>query len=549
MTSGALFCKIVEEHLFVPAEMQPPGESPRAFFMGVCALFVRVLSFALEGIEAVPVTVEVDVSPGIPAFDIVGLPDAAVRESRERVRAAIRNGGWPFPAHRITVNLAPAYTRKGGPGFDLAIALGILAAGGQVPGPALDGVAFAGELALDGALRPVRGALAMALTARASGCRALMVPPGNAAEASLAGSSVFTARDLTTVVLHLTGQAPLEPARTSSSAVEPDRPPAPDLADVKGQLAARRALEVAAAGGHNLLMMGPPGAGKSLLARCLPGVLPPLEPDEALEVSRIHSVAGLLAGGGLLRARPFRAPHHCASRSAILGGGNPLRPGEITLAHRGVLFLDELPEFDRPVLEGLRQPLEEGRVLLSRVHANAAFPARPILVAAANPCPCGYLGDSARACICPAASVNLYRSRLSGPLVDRFDLQIFLEPVPFEHLLVSGAGGAEPSETVRRRVVAARALQRARLQGTGMTYNAEMTVPQVRRYCRLPRGGESLMRQAMERFGLSLRGHDRVLKVARTIADLAGSEGLEVPHVAEALQYRSLERTAQAVGK
>ncbi|HWI62431.1 MAG TPA: YifB family Mg chelatase-like AAA ATPase [Symbiobacteriaceae bacterium] len=505
-------------------------------------MFVRVLSFAVEGIEAVPVTVEVDVSPGIPAFDIVGLPDAAVRESRERVRAAIRNGGWNFPAQRITVNLAPAYTRKGGPGFDLATALGILAAGGHVPLPALEGVAFAGELALDGALRPVRGALAMALAARVAGCSALFVPPGSAPEAALAGGTVYGLADLHAAVSHLTGAVRVEPAVAAGDACD-THTAFQDLADVKGQLAARRALEVAAAGGHNLVMMGPPGAGKSLLARCLPSILPPLEYSEALEVSRIHSVAGLLSGGGLLRTRPFRAPHHCASRSAVLGGGHPLRPGEITLAHRGVLFLDELPEFDRPVLEGLRQPLEDGRVLLSRVHGSAAFPARPMLVAAANPCPCGYLGNLARACTCPAASVTLYRSRLSGPLLDRFDLQIYLEPVPFEHLVAAGAaGGAESSELVRQRVVAARLLQRGRLSGTGAGCNAEMTVSQVRRICRLPRGAEALMRQAMERLGLSLRAHDRVLKVARTIADLARCEEIEIPHLAEALQYRSLER-------
>ncbi|HWI62378.1 MAG TPA: YifB family Mg chelatase-like AAA ATPase [Symbiobacteriaceae bacterium] len=512
-------------------------------------MFVRVLSFALEGIEAVPVTVEVDVSPGIPAFDIVGLPDAAVRESRERIRAAIRNGGWPFPAQRITVNLAPAHQRKGGPGFDLATATGILAAGGHIPVAALEGMAFAGELALDGTLRPVRGAMAMGLAARTSGCKALFVPPGNAPEAVLAGGVAFSAPDLASVVCHFTGQSPLQPVGRGGAAKSWSAD-GPDLEDVKGQLAARRALEVAAAGGHNLVMMGPPGAGKSLLARCLPSILPPLEHEEALEVSRIHSVAGVLAGGGLLRTRPFRAPHHCASRSAILGGGSPLRPGEITLAHRGVLFLDELPEFDRQVLEGLRQPLEEGRVLLSRAQASAVFPARPMLVAAANPCPCGYLGSGTRPCTCPPAAVGHYRSRLSGPLLDRFDMQIHLEPVPFEHLTEGGAtGGAEPSAAVRGRVEAARAVQRRRLQGTGMACNAEMAVSHVRRFCRLPRAAEALMRDAMDRLGLSLRAHDRTIKVARTIADLAGSENIEAAHVAEALQYRSLERTAQLAGK
>jgi magnesium chelatase family protein len=510
--------------------------------MGVATTFVRVHSFALEGIEAVPVAVEVDVSPGIPSFEIVGLPDAAVRESRERVRAAVRNGGWGFPAQRITVNLAPAHTRKGGAGFDLAVALGVLAACGHLPPGSLQGVAVAGELALDGALRSVRGALAMALAARSGPAGALLVPAENGPEAALAGCPVYGAGCLSEAVAHLTGQVAL-PRMLPAHGGAKDEPGCPDLADVKGQLIARRALEVAAAGGHNLLMVGPPGAGKSLLARCLPSILPALAPDEALEVSRIHSVAGKLSGGRLLQMRPYRSPHHCASRSAVLGGGCPLRPGEITLAHLGVLFLDELPEFSRPVLEGLRQPLEEGRVLLSRAHGNAMFPAQPMLVAAANPCPCGYLGDPTRACTCSGTAVTLYRSRLSGPLVDRFDLQLYLAPVPYDHFAAATADGrAESSIVVRGRVEFARRRQAVRFQGTGAGGNARMTVAQTRKFCRLPAGGEVLMRQAVERLGLSLRGHDRVLKVARTIADLAGSDELELPHLAEALQYRCLDR-------
>lgn len=504
---------------------------------GARRVFVRVWSFALQGIEALPVAVEVDVSPGIPSFEIVGLPDAAVREARERVRAAIRNGGWPFPLQRITVNLAPAHTRKEGAGFDLAIALGVLAAAGAFDPAGLQEIAVAGELALDGELRPVRGALAMAL-AMAPG-RRLVLPVESAREAAacLAGGAVLAARRLGDLVLHLRGEQALaaaEPAPPAEARAEWDV----DLALVRGQLVARRALEVAAAGGHNLLMVGPPGAGKSLLARCLPTIMPPLDEAESLEVSRIYSVAGELPGSGLMRRRPFRAPHHSTSRAALLGGGQPLRPGEVTLAHRGVLFLDELPEFRRDVLEGLRQPLEEGVVRLARAHSHLTFPARPTLVAAANPCPCGHLGDPVHACTCTATAVHLYRNRLSGPLRDRFDLQVFLHPVTYSEYRAEANG--EPSAVVAARVQQARERQRRRLAAHGCSCNAEMGPALIRRFCRVPPGGEKLLREAIDRFGLSLRGHDRVLRVARTLADLDGADAILLRHLAEALQYRGV---------
>lgn len=503
---------------------------------GVVRLFVRVWSFALQGIEAVPVAVEVDVSTGLPGFDIVGLPDAAVREARERVRAAIRNGGWSFPLQRITVNLAPAHTRKEGAGFDLAIALGVLATCGAFDPAHLERMAVAGELALDGSLRPVRGGLAMALAAR--GGPALVLPPGSAREAISVSDTVFEVRHLADLVAHLRGDRPLDRPQVDGNPSGSVPSAEIDLAMVRGQAVARRALEVAAAGGHNLMMVGPPGAGKSMLARCLPGILPPLGDDEAVEVSRIYSVAGELNGGGLMRMRPFRAPHHSTSRAALLGGGSPLRPGEVTLAHRGVLFLDELPEFRRDVLEGLRQPLEDGVVRLARAHSHLTFPARPMLVAAANPCPCGYHGDQTHTCTCPPNAVQIYRSRLSGPMLDRFDLHLFLQPVTYEQY--RSTNKAECSASVRERVARARWVQVRRLAPHGVSANAEMGPGLVRRFCPMPAGAEPLMRQAIEQFGLSLRGHDRILKVARTIADLAGAEEIALPHLAEALQYRGL---------
>lgn len=491
-------------------------------------MFVRVQGFAVLGVDAVPVQVEVDVGNGLPAFEVVGLPDSCVREARERVRAAIRNAGADFPARRITVNLAPASLRKVGGGFDLSMALGILAATGQAPAAPLAGLGVAGELALDGEVRRVPGLLAIGMAAAAAGCRALLAPACGAPEGALAGLPVLPAADLAQVLAWLRGEQDLAPVAPASPAA-PAEPPA-DLAEVCGQAVARRALEVAAAGGHNLLLYGPPGVGKSLLARTLPGVLPPLTYREALEVTRIYSAAGQ-DPGGLMVQRPFRAPHHSASRSALLGGGTPPRPGELSLAHCGVLFLDELPEFGRDSLEALRQPLEEGAVRLARAAWRLTFPARCMVVAAANPCPCGYNGDGRRTCTCPPGVAERYRDRLSGPLIDRFDLQVRLgSPGPAEW----GAAPAEDSAAVARRVAAAHARQHQRQAAA----NADLRPRDLPRWVPLAPAAASLLADALQRLHLSLRGRDRVLKVARTVADLAGSAAVRAEHLAEALQYR-----------
>lgn len=516
-------------------------------------LLARVRTFALMGMECLPVTVEVDIANGLPHFDIVGLPQAAVRESRERVRAAIRNAGLEFPMRRITVNLAPADLRKDGPHFDLPIAVGVLAAQGILRRP-WDGYVFAGELALDGHVRPVAGALAMALGAGEAGCAGVVLPAANAGEARAAAAvRVVGAEGLAAVVAWLAG-GPEPVAAAPAAGREPEGPsfrhtthrggdPAPDLAVVAGQEGARRALEVAAAGGHNLLMVGPPGSGKTLLASCLPGLLPPLEDGEAVEVSRIYSVAGLLPpGAGLLRTRPFRRPHHSTSTAAILGGGPALRPGEITLAHRGILFLDEMPEFPRDVLEALRQPLEEGRVMVARARGRAVFPARCMLVAAMNPCPCGYLGDGVRTCICTPAARQRYRARVSGPLLDRIDLQVQVPRLPVKDLTRGRSVAKEASAVVRARVEAARARQRERWRSWGLATNAELGPGLARQVCRVRPEAMAFLARSCERLALTARAYDRILKIARTIADLAAAEGVESRHVAEALQYRFLDR-------
>ncbi len=505
--------------------------------MSLAVVFTR----GRQGIEAPLVTVEVHISNGLPSLSIVGLPETAVKESKDRVRGALLNCQFEFPLQRITVNMAPADIPKEGGRFDLAIALGILAASGQIRSEALREIECVGELSLGGDLRPISGVLPVAIQAKQAG-RALIAPRENAGEAALAeGAKILAARHLLEVCAHLNGQQPIpfEPSEGDIAAPED----LPDFADVHGHFQAKRALEVAAAGKHNIVMLGPPGTGKSMLAARLPSILPPLTDEEALESAAIASVSDLPFDPRRWRIPPFRAPHHTASAPALVGGGGNPKPGEISLAHNGVLFLDELPEFDRKVLEVLREPLETGCITISRAARQVDFPARFQLVAAMNPCPCGYLGDASGRCRCTAEQVQRYRSRISGPLLDRIDIHVEVPRVSREMLRLGTPGGEPTSADIRRRVLAAREISRQR---TGKP-NAFMTPQEVKRYCRLTDEGHRLLEQATEKLGLSHRAYHRILKLARTIADLAGEEDIAVQHLSEAIGFRRLDRASTTV--
>lgn len=509
-------------------------------------MYAELKSFGVKGLAGFAVSVEADVAGGLPGIAVVGLPDSSVKESADRVRAAVKNLGYNWPETRITVNLAPGDVRKTGPVYDLPVFLAVLAASGQIPVPGGEN-AFFGELALDGTLRPVTGALPMALEAAAAGVTHLYLPAENAAEAAAAAEGtalqVHPAHSAREVVLALSGAAPLPPAPARPFAPAEDGS-VPDFADVRGQFLARRAMEIAAAGGHNILLVGSPGTGKSMLAKRLPGILPPLSRAEAVEVTKIYSVAGLLpAHSGLISTRPYRSPHHSVSAAALAGGGANYKPGEVSLADRGVLFLDELPEFSREALEILRQPLEDGQVTVSRVAGSAVYPSRIVLAAAMNPCKCGYYGHPTRPCTCPPSAIERYRSRISGPLLDRIDLHVEMEPIAYEQL--SGGEPGESSAAIRARVLAARDLQQRRFAAMGIqgaACNADLSSRDLRRVCKLTPAAADALRSAYDELSLSARGYDRVLRVARTIADLAGQRLIDEAAVQEALQYRTLDR-------